>query len=136
MAEIFTDPKNADYLSPTEANARPDDRQLVAVYDTSNGAHLARDALLAAGIPSTFIHVVDRVEPQTAGTRSSPDERRATLLKTIGSLFSRSERPARFHLAEDPNHALVILDRGVALDRVRARQILTASRPVEIYECA
>ena len=51
------------------------------------------------------------------------------------SLFARSENPAQYHLAEDPNHALVVVSRGSGVDRARARQILLSSNPVEVYNC-
>ena len=132
MAETFID---AEHSSPTMTGARQDDCQMVAVFNTNNGAHLARAALLAAGLPPTSIHVIDRVEPQPAGVRSLPNDRRAALLNTIGSLFARSESAAKFHLADDPNHALLVLDRGSSVDRARARQILAASKPIEVYSC-
>jgi hypothetical protein len=136
MVGMSTD-KSADYLDPEAASAKAasDDCQVVAVYDTNNGAHLARAALVAAGIPMTAIHVIDRADPQPANAKSSPEARRAKLLQAIGSLFARAESPAEYHLAEDPNHALVVLTRGLGVDRVRARQILRASNPVEIYDC-
>ncbi len=120
------------------ATVRPqaNDAQLVAVFDTNNGAHLARDALVAAGLPRTSVHVIDRVEPQSAGGKSSAHDRRTALLAAIGSLFSRSESPAQFHLAEDPRHALVVVDRGQGVDHARADQILHASGPVEVYRSA
>jgi hypothetical protein len=121
---------------PTDAGKLAnDDCQVVAVYDTNNGAHIARDALVAAGIPATAIHVIDRADPQPASAKSSPQARRAKLLQVIGSLFARSENPAQYHLAEDPNHALVVLSRGVGVDRARARQVLRSSNPVEVYDC-
>lgn len=129
MAGMFTDAKDA------AVKAAADDCQVVAVYNTNNGAHLARDALVAAGIPVTAIHVIDRADPQPASAKSSPEARRAKLLQVFGSLFSRSENPAQYHLAEDPNHALVVLSRGAGVDRARARQILGSSNPVEVYNC-
>lgn len=135
MAGIFTDANNPDYLDPAAARAAADECQVVAVYNSNSGARLARDALLAAGIPATAIHVIDRADPQPTGAKSSPEARRARLLQVIGSLFARSENPAQYHLAEDPSHALVVLSRGSGVDRARARQILGASKPVEVYNC-
>ena len=127
MVATATEPKNAGQL---------DDFQTVAVFETNNGARLARDALLAAGIPSTSIHVIDRIKPQPVGSQSSPSERAAALLETLGSLFSRSENARQFHLADDPAHAILVLDRRSEADRLRALEILNASNPVELYRSA
>lgn len=137
MTGIFTNAQNADYLDPEAAKAKTafSDCQIVAVYGTNNGAHLARDALVAAGIPATAIHVIDRADPNPAGTRSSPAARRAALLSAFGSLFARSEDPAQYNLVADPNHAVVVLSRGSGVDQTRARQVLGATQPVEVYHC-
>ncbi len=137
MAGIFSNPSDADYFDPEAAKAKAafSDCQIVAVYNANNGAHIARDALAAAGIPASAVHVIDRADANPAGTRATPEARRTALLGAFGSLFARSENPAQYHLVADPNHAIVVVSRGAGVDQARARQVLGATGPVEVYSC-
>lgn len=135
MTGIFTNSQKTDYLDPEgkERHQQGQGQQLVAVYDSTKCACVARDALVAAGIPSGAIHVIEKHDPSPAGVRDTVEKRRSALLKAITSLFSPAEDPGRYHLAADPKHAVLVLTPVAGLDESRARQVLSASDPVELY---
>jgi hypothetical protein len=132
MSGHSTDDRQSGALDPAAkpVPAKPI-QQIVAVYETNQNAHVARDGLVAAGIPRATIHFVERADP--ASRANSVDSRRQTLWAIIGSLFSPAEDPSMYHLAADPNHALIILQPDAATDMRRAAQILRSSRPFYVF---
>jgi len=102
------------------------------VYDTNDCAHVARDGLLAAGVPRATVHVIDRADP-SASPPHSPESRRQAFWAAVGSLFAPAEDASAYHLASDPNHALVILHPTAGIDLRRAVEILRASRPLYVF---
>lgn len=133
MSGLFTNDRQADYLDPeaSPAPAKTPVPQVVAVYQTNHAAHVARDGLLAAGVAQNAIHVIDRADPTRATDRA--EARRQTLWSIISSLFWPAEDPSIYHLAADPDHALVILQPEPATDVRRAIQILRASKPFYVF---
>jgi hypothetical protein len=133
MSGSFTNDKQADRLDPTgTSRAKTPVQQIVAVYQTNHCAHVARDALLASGVPSGVIHVIDRADPATR-TPNSAEARRQAFWAAVGSLFWPAEDPSAYHLAADPDHALVILKPGAGTDVRRALQILRSSKPFYVF---
>jgi len=130
MSGLFTNDRATDYLNPGKLQASAEVRQIVAVYDTNDSAHVARDGLIAAGVPRACVHAIDRADP--AAPRSV-ESRRHAFWAAVGSLFAPAEDPAAFHLAADPKHALVVLQPGSATDLPRAVQILQASQPLYVF---
>src|SRR3954447_12152272 len=132
MSGMFTNDGQPDYLDPAAPSAsKTPVAQVVAVYQTNNSAHVARDGLLAAGVAPSAVHVIDRADPAKPGDRA--ETRRQTLWSIIGSLFWPAEDPSMYHLAADPDHALVILQPAPGTDVRRAIQILRASRPFYVF---
>jgi len=124
--------RQPDSLDPAPArHAKDPVAQVVAVYQTNHSAHVARDGLLAAGVPQSAIHVIDRADPARSTDRA--EARRQTLWSIIGSLFWPAEDASMYHLAADPDHALVILKPDGATDVRRAIQILRSSRPFYVF---
>jgi hypothetical protein len=133
MTGIFTSDRKNEYLNPAaKPGAQTEPHQVVAVYDTNNCAHVARDGLLGAGIPRATIHVIDRADPAASPPRSA-ESRRKAFWAAVGSLFAPAEDPSAYHLASDPNHALVILQPTGGIDLRRAIEILRASRPLYVF---
>jgi len=132
MSGLFTNDKQADYLDPAAAPTKTPVKQIVAVYQTNHAAHVARDALLASGVPSGVIHVIDRADP-AANSPNSAEARRQAFWSVVGSLFWPAEDPSAYHLAADPDHALVILQPNSATDARRAVQILRSSHPFYVF---
>jgi len=132
MNGLFSNDRPADHLDPAAAaSAKTPVPQVVAVYQTNHAAHVARDALLGAGVAASVIHVIDRADP--ARSVNPAEARRQTLWSIIGSLFWPAEDPSVYHLAADPDHALVILKPDRQTDVRRAIQILRASRPFYVF---
>ncbi|MBV8911741.1 MAG: hypothetical protein JOZ05_01740 [Acetobacteraceae bacterium] len=132
MSGLFTNERQADYLDPEGTPAKTPVAQVVAVYQTNHAAHVARDALIAAGTPRAVIHVIDRADPARR-TPNSGEARRQAFWAVVGSLFWPTEDPAAYHLAADPDHALVILKPDKATDMRRAIQILRTSKPFYVF---
>jgi hypothetical protein len=88
---------------------------------------------MAAGIPTGAIHVIERHDPSPAGIRDTVEKRRSALVKAITALFTPTEDPGRYHLAADPKHAVLVLTPEAGVDESRARQVLSASDPIELY---
>jgi hypothetical protein len=129
---MFTSNQQPDYLDPSgKPKSKSQVPQVVAVYDSNNTAHAARDALLAAGIPRGVVHAIDRAAPAQAQQRA--ESRRQTLWAIIGSLFWPAEDPAMYNLAADPDHALIVLKPDSSTDLPRAIQILRACRPFYVF---
>src|SRR3954449_5744318 len=131
MSGVFSNDRQNDSLNPG-GKAQTGPNQVVAVYDTNNAAHVARDGLLAAGIPRATIHVIDRADPAAAPPRSL-ESRRQAFWAAVGSLFAPAEDPSAYHLPSGPNHALVILQPVTGIDLRRAVEILRASRPLYVF---
>ncbi len=108
---VTTKLMNPDAVYPTE--------RVIALYEDNNCAHLARDALIGAGVPRGAVHVIQR--PASGW------------LAAIGSLFAPSEHAATYDLPADHAHAMVVLVPDAATDRNRAMQVLasTTSRGYE-----
>jgi hypothetical protein len=133
MSGLFTSGNASDYLDPAgPPRVTIPVRQVVAVYDTNSSARVARDGLLAAGIPGGAVHLVERADPASAQPKS-PEARRLAFWAAVKSLFTAPEDPSVYHLAADPDHALLILQPTAATDLRRAMQILRASHPFYVF---
>lgn len=132
MTGLFTNDRQNDYLNPGGKAAGIEARQVVAVYDTNDCAHVARDGLLAAGIPRATVHVIERADPAATPARS-PESRRQAFWAAVGSLFSPAEDASAYRLAADPRHALIVLHPTAGIDLRRAIQILHACRPLYVF---
>ena len=133
MSGLFTNDRQNDYLNPAgKPGAQGQAAQVVAVYDSNDQAHVARDGLIAAGVPRAAIHAIDRADPSAASPRSV-ESRRKAFWAAVGSLFAPAEDASAYHLASDPNHALVVLHPTAGIDLRRAAEILRASRPLYVF---
>ena len=105
--------RNTDFMNP---GATHGDERVIAMYENDTCAHLARDALIAAGIPRGAVHVIGR---PVSGW-----------LAAFGSLFAPSENAANYDLAPDHAHAMVVLVPDASTDRNRAMQVLASTTPL------
>ena len=86
MSGLFTNDRQNDYLNPAgKTGGATQAPQIVAVYDTNQQAHVARDGLIAAGIARASIHAIDRAD---ASATRSIESRRQAFWAAVGSLFA------------------------------------------------
>jgi len=107
------------------------DNQIVAVYDTVAQACVARDALLATGIPKAAIHVVDHTAGDASGQSSAEDRNQGGFWGAIKSLFAPEEDVSAYNHAIGRGHAMLVLTPNASMDRHRAIQILESSHPID-----
>ena len=102
------------------------DNQIVAIYETEGRARAARDALVAAGIPTSTIQVLDR----DAGIDGAPatDE---GFWGAIKGLFAPEEETSAYNHAINRGHAMLVVMPTAEMDRARIIQVLEETDPID-----
>lgn len=110
------------------------DNQLVAVYDGRTDAEAARSALLAAGIPSSAVGIVDN----TSAGAGRLEERSAVAADdegfwgTIKNLFAPDDDYQNYHHAIGRGHVMVVVTSTAQMDRKRIIETLEAHNPIDV----
>lgn len=104
--------------------------QIVAVYENNTCAHLARDALLAAGIARSAVHVLERTGSAPVGGKPTQEDRRQSLWSALSSFFEPVENASAYHLVSDRGHAVLVVTPDPHLDRQRVVGLLEATSPL------
>ncbi len=105
------------------------DNQIVGLYETNAQAAAARDALLAAGIASSAIQLVDRSNTgQGTVEHGGTDE---GFWGAVKSLFAPEEDVTAYHHAVDRGHAMVVVTPSQGVDRSRVIEVLEGTNPID-----
>ena len=133
MSGLFTNDRQNDYLNPAgKAGTQAEARQVVAVYDTNEFRARGARRPARGGAPARH-HPCDRPGGSRGLAAALGRLRRQAFWAAVGSLFAPAEDASAYHLASDPNHALVNLHPTAGIDLRRAVEILRASRPLYVF---
>ncbi len=106
------------------------DNQIVALYESNAQASAARDALVAAGVASSAVKLVDRSSmEQSGGTAPSPND--GGFWGAVKSLFVPDEEVAGYHHAIDRGHAMLVVTPDRTADRSKIIHVLEGTDPID-----
>ena len=106
------------------------DNQIVALYDTRVHADAAREKLLAAGVDSASVQVMDKGADQMAGGVDYEAGNQG-LWGSIKSLFMPDEDAHAYSHAVGTGHAMVVVTPNAKSDRTHIIQVLESTDPLD-----
>ena len=106
------------------------DNQIVALYDTRIHADAAREKLLAAGVDSASVQVMDKGADQMAGGVDYEAGNQG-LWGSIKSLFMPDEDAHAYSHAVGTGHAMVVVTPNAKSDRTHIIQVLESTDPLD-----
>ncbi len=106
------------------------DNQIVALYDTRAHADAAREKLLAAGVDSAAVQVVDKGADDMAGGVDYEAGNQG-LWGSIKSLFMPDEDAHAYTHAVGAGHAMVVVTPNAKSDRNHIIQTLESTNPLD-----
>ena len=106
------------------------DNQIVALYSTRADAETARDKLVAAGIDSGTVNVMDREADRMAGgvDYEAGDQ---GLWGAIKSLFAPDDEAHAYRHAVGKGHAMVVVTPTASTNRSQVIEVLESTDPVD-----
>ena len=105
------------------------DNRIVAVYETTERATVARDMLVKEGVPSGDIQVMD--QSQMTATTPAGDATDQGIWSSIKSLFVPDEDAHSYTEGVRRGHAVLSVDPSNAADRQRVIEVLETTDPVD-----
>ncbi len=106
------------------------DNQIVALYDTRAHADAAREKLLAAGVDSGAVQVMDKGADQMAGGVDYEAGNQG-LWGSIKSLFVPDEDAHAYSHAVGAGHAMVVVTPNATSNRNQIIQVLESTNPLD-----
>ena len=106
------------------------DNQIVALYDTRAHADAAREKLLAAGVESSTVQVMDKGADEMAGGVDYEAGNQG-LWGSIKSLFMPDEDAHAYSHAVGAGHAMVVVTPNAKSDRNKIIQALETTDPLD-----
>ncbi len=111
-------------------DASKHDNQIVALYDTRAHADAAREKLLAAGVDSGSVQVMDKGADKMAGGVDYEAGNQG-LWGSIKSLFMPDEDAHAYSHAVGAGHAMVVVTPTAKSDRSQIIQVLESTDPLD-----
>ncbi len=106
------------------------DNQIVALYDTRAHADAAREKLLAAGVDSSTVQVMDKGADQMAGGVDYEAGNQG-LWGSIKSLFMPDEDAHAYNHAVSAGHAMVVVTPNAKSNRSHIIEVLETTNPLD-----
>ena len=106
------------------------DNQIVALYDTRAHAEAAREKLLAAGVDSSSVQVMDKGADQMAGGVDYESGNQG-LWGSIKSLFVPDEDAHAYSHAMGAGHAMVVVTPNAKANRNQIIEVLEGTNPLD-----
>ena len=106
------------------------DNQIVALYETRAEADAAREKLLAAGVSSSAVQVMDKGADQMAGGVDYESGNQG-LWGSIKSLFMPDEDAHAYSHAIGAGHAMVVVTPNATSNRGQIIQVLESTNPLD-----
>jgi uncharacterized protein (TIGR02271 family) len=106
------------------------DNQIVALYDTRAHADAAREKLLAAGVDSSAVQVMDKGADQMAGGVDYEAGNQG-LWGSIKSLFMPDEDAHAYSHAVGAGHAMVVVTPNATANRNHIIEVLESTNPLD-----
>ncbi len=106
------------------------DNQIVALYETRANADAAREKLLAAGVASNAVQVMDKGADSMAGGVDYEAGNQG-LWGSIKSLFMPDEDAHAYSHAVGAGHAMVVVTPGATANRNHIIEVLESTNPLD-----
>ncbi len=106
------------------------DNQIVALYETDEKARAARDQLIAAGVDSSAVQVMDRAADKMAGGVDYEAGNQG-LWGSIKSLFMPDEDAHAYNHAVSRGHAMVVVTPAKTANRSQIIDVLESTDPID-----
>ena len=106
------------------------DNQIVALYESEEKARVARDKLIAAGVPAGALQVMDRDADRMAGGVDYESGNQG-IWGAIKSLFMPDEDAHAYNHAIGRGHAMVVVTPTRDMDRHHVIEVLESTEPLD-----
>ena len=107
------------------------DNQIVAMYETDEQATSAREALVAAGLPSGAVEMISRNTDAGPLGGANAEDRDSGFWKSIKSLFAPGTDQNDYGHAIGRGHAMLVVTPTADMDRRHAVHAIEQTHPVD-----